>query len=277
MIYRDMDQTSLDAAYNNSAAVGPRQQTYFADWKTRSEAIARKIPVKRDLRYGEGPRQRFDFFPCGQTGAPTLLFIHGGYWQMGDKEQFSFIAAGPLSRGINVAAIEYSLAPAIRMDGIVAEIRLAIAWIIRHLGDLDATTDGVYIGGHSAGGHLTAMMMTEPGIRGAIAISGLFDLEPIRLCYLNHKLGMDGAEAQRNSPLLHLPATAPPLIIAVGGSELPELRRQSEEYSRAWTASGLNARFLSLSGHDHFSILEELATPAGKLTAMLAELIRGMI
>src|ERR1700676_5085970 len=133
MIYRDMDQASLDAAYNNSAAVGPRQQILVADWKTRSESIARQIPVMQDLRYGEGPRQRFDFFPCGQTGAPTLLFIHGGYWQMGDKEQFSFIAAGPLSRGINVAAIEYSLAPAIRMDCIVAEIRLALAWIVRPL------------------------------------------------------------------------------------------------------------------------------------------------
>jgi arylformamidase len=261
MIYRGMDQASLDAAYNNSAAVGLRQQTLVADWKARSEAIAREIPVKRDLRYGEGPRQRFDFFPCGEKGAPTLLFVHGGYWQMGDKEQFSFIAAGPLFHGVNVAAVEYSLAPAVRMDGIVAEIRLAIAWIIRHLGDLDAATDGVYVSGHSAGGHLTAMMMAEPGIKGAIAISGLFDLEPIRLCYLNHKLGMDGADAQRNSPILHLPEKAPPLIVAVGGSELPELRRQSKEYARAWTASGLEGQFLSLSGHDLSAFSRSLLAP----------------
>jgi acetyl esterase/lipase len=192
---------------------------------------------------------------------------------MGDKELFNFVATGPLFHGINVATIEYSLAPAIRMDGIVAGIRLAIAWIVRHLGELGAATDGVYLAGHSAGGHLTAMMMTEPGISGAVAISGLFDLEPIRLCYLNHKLGMDGAEAERNSPILHLPAKAPPLIVAVGGSELPELHRQSKEYFHVWSASGLEGQFLSLNGHDHFSILEELASPTGRLTASLAELV----
>jgi arylformamidase len=275
MIFRDMDQLALDAAYNNTAAVGPLQQARAAEWKKRSEVLFRTAPVKRDLRYGDGPRQRIDFFPCGRAGAPTLLFIHGGYWQMNDKEHFGFVAEGPLSQGINFAAIEYTLAPAIRMDGIVEEIRRAVAWTVRHLGELGAATDGVYVAGHSAGGHLAAMVIAEPGIKGAITISGIFDLEPIRLCYLNDKISMDGPEAQRNSPLLHLPSQAPPLIVTVGGDELPELCRQSEEYHRAWIAKGLKAKYLPLGAHEHFSILEELANPAGKLAASLAELTAG--
>ncbi len=192
---------------------------------------------------------------------------------MNDKEHFGFVAEGPLSQGINFATIEYTLAPAIRMDGIVEEIRQAVAWTVRHLGELGAATDGVYVAGHSAGGQLTAMVLAEPAIKGAILISGVFDLEPIRLSYLNDKLGIDQPEARRNSPLLHLPSQAPPLIVTVGGDELPELRRQSEEYYRASIANNLRAQYLPLGSHEHFSILEELASPGGKLTASLVELM----
>jgi len=276
-IYRDLDRAALDAAYNNAEAVGQRQQVRAGEWKARSDALYKNIPVKRDLRYGESPRQRIDFFPSGRPAAPTLLFIHGGYWQMNDKESFGFVAEGLLSRGINFATVEYTLAPAIRMDGIVAEIRQAVAFMVRHLGELGAAPDGIYVAGHSAGGHLTAMVMQEPGIRGGIAISGLFDLEPIRLCYLNDKLQMDEAEARRDSPVFHLPSQAPPLVMAVGADELSELRRQSMEYHHAWTEAGLKARFSLLAGHEHFSILEELASPTGELTASLADLMAGRI
>jgi acetyl esterase/lipase len=203
------------------------------------------------------------------------VFIHGGYWQMSDKENYGFVAEGPLAQGINVAMVEYTLAPAIRMDGIVAEVKLAVNWIMSNLGELGAATDGVYVAGHSAGGHLTSMVLSEPGVKGGIPISGLFDLEPIRLSYLNDKVQMDEAEARRNSPLLFLPESGPPIVVTVGADELPELRRQSEEFYQAWTKKGLKARYLPLAGHEHFSILEELASPKGKLTAVLNDLIAG--
>lgn len=274
MLYRGFDKAALDAAYNNTMAVGPgRRDRYIADWAKRTAALVDRTAARTDLRYGAAPRQRIDFFPCGKAGAPTLLFIHGGYWQFSDKENYGFLAAGPLAHTINVALVEYTLAPANRMDGIVQEIRCAIAWLVAHLGELGAATDGIYLAGHSAGGHLTAMTITEPGIKGALPISGLFDLEPIRLGALNDKLGMDTAEAERNSPLLHIPAQAPPMTIAVGGNELPELRRQSADYHAAWIGRGLTGRHLLIAGCDHFSILEEFAAPEGRLTTALVELV----
>ena len=276
--YRGMDRAALDAAYNNGAAVGTeRRNRYMSEWTARSQALLQKPGVRRDLRYGEAPRHRIDFLPCARSNAPTFVFIHGGYWQMSDKETYSCVAAGPLARGINVAMVEYTLAPAIKMDGIVAEVKRAVAWIVARLGELGAARDGVYVGGHSAGGHLTASVVTEPGVKGGIPISGLFDLEPIRLCYLNDALRLDEAEARRNSPQLHLPDQAPPIVVTAGDDELPELRRQSADYYAAWTAKGLKGRYLPLAGHEHFSILEELAKPDGKLTAALCDLIAGRV
>src|SRR3954466_2907091 len=190
-IYRGMDKAALDAGYNNSNAVGmAKRDRYVADWTARTGELARKANARLNLRYGDGARHRIDFFPCGKKAAPTLVFIHGGYWQMSDKENYGFVAEGPLAHGINVAMVEYTLAPAIKMDGIVAEVKLAVSWVVNHLGELGAATDGVYVTGHSAGGHLTAMMIREQGGRGCMPISGLFALEPIRLNYLNDKVQM---------------------------------------------------------------------------------------
>ena len=278
MIYRGMDKAALDAAYDNGAAVGiERRNRYLADWTARTRALAVTAGARLDLRYGEGARHRIDFYPCGTPQRPTLFFIHGGYWQLSDKENYGCVAAGPIARGVNVAMVEYTLAPAIRMDGIVAEIKHAIAWLRANLGSLGAAGEGFYVAGHSAGGHLAAMAIGEPGVAGGMPISGLFDLEPIRLSYLNDKVGLDPAEAARNSPIAQIPPAAPPQIVAVGGAELPELQRQSAEYAAALAARGLKARHLVLHGHEHFSILEELASPDGKLTAALLDLIAGKI
>src|SRR3989442_550911 len=129
-------------------------------------------------------------------------------------------------------------------------------------------------GGPPAGGHLTAMAMDGGRVAGGIAISGIYDLAPIRLNYLNEKLGLDEAEAARNSPILHLPAGASPLVVTVGLGELPELIRQSEEYARTWQQHGLSGEYLPLARHDHFSILEELARPTGKILGALGALAR---
>jgi len=277
-LFRGMDKAALDAAYNNSLAVGmEKRNRYIADWTARSQALAQRLPVKRDLRYGEAPRNRLDFIPCGKPNAPTFVWIHGGYWQMSDKENYGCIAEGPLAHGVNVVPVEYTLTPAITLSGLVGEVRRAVAWVVEHLRELGAATNGVTIGGHSAGGHLTAMALSVPGVLGGLAISGLFDLEPIRLSYLNDAVRMDEAEARRNSPIHHLPPASPPLVVAYGGDELPELRRQSEDYWAAWSKAGLRGRPLPLPGHEHFSILEELANPAGKLTAALNDLIAGKI
>src|SRR5262249_10822764 len=137
------------------------------------------------------------------------------------------VAEGPLAHGFNVAVAGYTLAPEPTMDRIVREARTALRWLHRQLATLGGDPSRLYVGGWSAGGHLAAMLMDEPILAGGLAISGLFDLEPIRRCYLNEKLGLDAEEAHRNSPLLNVPARAAKFIIAYGAEELPELKRQS--------------------------------------------------
>jgi arylformamidase len=271
-LYRDMDRAALDAAYNNSAAVADSAR-FVADWEARSAALRQAMPEQLDLRYGKAERARLDFFAAPERDGPTLLFIHGGYWQRNAKEMFSFVAEGPLALGINVALLGYTLAPEARLDAIVEQCRHGLAWLFGHLTELGADPRRLYVSGWSAGGHLTAMLADMPLVQGALAISGIYDLEPIRLNYLNEKLGLDEAEAQRNSPLLHLPAHAPPLLVAVGGDELPELYRQSESYFAAWQAEGLHGMFLPISGTHHYTVLEELARPGG----VLGEALAGMV
>ena len=258
MSYRGMDRAALDAAYNNTAAIGlPKRDRYVAGWSARSDAV-RRGGGTIDLLYGDGPRQRLDFFACGKPAAPTLAYIHGGYWQMNDKEPYAFFGEALLPAGFNLAVIEYTLAPAARLDQIVGEVRAAVAWVIDHAAELGGDPDRVFVAGHSAGGHLTAVAMNDRRVAGGIAISGIYDLEPIRL-----------NEAARNSPILHVPSQASPLVVSVGLGELPELIRQSEEYAAAWHRNGLEGTYMALPDHDHFSILEELARPSGRLLAAL--------
>lgn len=263
-----MDRVALDAAYNNRAAV-PLFGAISEERRSRSERLRRTLAFETDLRYGDKPRQRLDFFPA-LAGAPTLAFIHGGYWQSNDKEPSTFLVEGPLARGFSVALVEYTLAPEATLDEIVAEIRAALDWLAA-----SGKASRIYVAGHSAGGHLAAMMLGHPSVAGVLAISGLYDLEPIRLCYLNEKLRLSGDAVTRNSPSRHIPERAPALAIAVGAGELPELVRQSAEYAQALRAAGLSARYLPLAGHDHFTVLDELARPDGALCEALGALRAG--
>jgi acetyl esterase/lipase len=269
-LHRGMDRAALDAAYNNSAAVADSADI-LADWQARSDRLAAERPRHLDLRYGPEERNRIDYF-AGTRGGAVLIFIHGGYWQMRAKETFRFVAAGPLAHGVHVALVAYTLAPQKRLDGIVAEVRAAIAWVAARAAGLGGDPGRICLSGWSAGGHLTAMCLDEPAVKGGLAISGLYDLEPIRHCYVNDKLGLDAAAARRMSPLHGIPRGSPPLMVAYGGGELPELCRQSEEYAAARARAGLPGRLVPLAGHNHFTILEELARPEGALTVLAREL-----
>jgi arylformamidase len=269
IVYGAMDRPTLDAAYNNSAAVADSED-WLADWRHRSEALRARLPDYLDLVFGEAPRARLDFFSADRGDAPTLMFFHGGYWQRNAKEGFGFVADGPLAHGFNVAVAGYTLAPEARIDGIVGEARTALRWLHRRLAHLGGNPARLHVGGWSAGGHLAAMLMDEPIVAGGLAISGLFDLEPIRHSYLNDKLGLDAEAARRNSPLLSLPARAGRLIIAYGADELPELKRQSRDFWAAWNARGLPGEMIEVAHSHHYAVLEELARPDGELARALA-------
>lgn len=271
-IYRDMDRAALDAAYDNSGAVAD-SQNYRARWWDASDVI-RKAPGSRlDLRYGSRPRATLDYFPSGAVGAPLFVFIHGGYWQRNEKERFAFVSSGPLAHGINVAVPGYTLAPQARLTDIVAEIRDALTFLAARAGKLGFDGERIFVGGWSAGGHLCAAVANHPAVRGGIPISGIFDLEPIALGVLNDQLGLSAGEIAALSPLQNMPRRLPPLRLFVGGSELPELKRQSHDYAAAAHARGLPVSMTTLPGRHHFSILDEIAEPHGALTRALIALI----
>ena len=271
IIYRGMNQAQLDAGYNNTNAV-PDVQRHITGWAGRSAALRPGLDAAWDMAYGSKPRQRVDLIRARTPGRPTFLYIHGGYWQRNDKEQLHCLAPGLLAHDVNFATMEYTLAPAATMDEIIAEVRACVDYLLPRLAGLGAAPGRLVVGGHSAGGHLTATLREHPGLAGILPISGLFDLEPIQLSYLNVAVRMDLETAKRNSPQLHLAGSCP-AIIAVGGAELPELQRQSREFHAAYQARGLPADFLLLPGEDHFSILEHLAAPDGALTKAVLKLL----
>jgi arylformamidase len=264
MSYRGMDRAALDAAYNNAAAVANSAEI-VADWEARSARLRAAHPEGMDLRYGKDERNRIDYF-AARRDAPVLAFIHGGYWQNRAKEIFSFVAEGPLAWGINVALVGYTLAPQKRLDGIVAEIHAALDWLKESIPTLGGDPKKLLVSGWSAGGHLTAMAMSHAAVKGGLAISGIYDLEPMRLSYINDKLRLDEDEARRNSPM-SLAVVQKPLHVAYGADELPELCRQSEDYAKF-----LGSKATAIPRRDHFTILEELASPHGALTALVRRL-----
>jgi arylformamidase len=271
-IYRGMDKAALDAAYNNSAAVA-NSADLMARGRERSAVVRAGPRAKLDIAYGSRPRERLDYFASGASKAPLMVFIHGGYWQRNDKDMFAFIADGPRPHGIDVALVGYTLAPDVRLTDIVAEIRRSLTYLAEHADALGFDRNKLFVSGWSAGGHLTAMAADHPAVRGGIPISGIFDLEPIALCYLDEKLHLDAGEIAALSPLRILPERVAPLRMFVGGGELPELVRQSTEYAEAAHARGLPVTLDVIAGHNHFTILDEVSRPDGKITRALVEMI----
>ncbi|MHB1217075.1 MAG: alpha/beta hydrolase [Alphaproteobacteria bacterium] len=279
IVYRDYDQAALDAQYNCRAMV-PEHPRRIEAWARDSEGVRAARPdASLDIAYGAGEREKLDFFPA-RPGAPLHLFIHGGYWRALDKANFSYPAAAFASAGIAYAAINYPLAPRASVDGIVASVRRAVAWLIGHAGELDVDPAGFSLSGHSAGGHLAAMALADPALpRGAVRavapISGLYDLEPIRLSYLNGELGLDEAATRRNSPIHAAPSVRCPVLLAVGGRESPEFHRQQASFADAWRGQCAGMETVISDGDDHFTIVGHLGKPDSALFRAVARLARG--
>ena len=263
------DRAALDANYNLRAAV-PEFQDYFDRYDRMSEAFRERARGSLDLAYGPGARQAVDLFLPDAKAPPLVVFIHGGYWHSQDRRRFSFVAGPLLDAGAAVALIGYDLAPEVDMDGIVAQARAAIGWLWHHGPELGYDRARLAVSGHSAGGHLSAMALATDWtglglpadlIKGVCAISGIFDLEPIRGCYLNDVLALTPEQVRRASPLHLAPLGRCPVTVTVGARETPAFLEQSRRYAEHLRAAGLECELVSQAELDHFGIIQAMAEP----------------
>lgn len=279
MTFRGYDREALDREYDNRRKVAD-SATWLARYAETSARARAELPCRRDVKYGVGPGETLDIFPARVTRpAPIHVFIHGGYWHRLDKSDFSFVARAFHAAGAAVVVINYALIPTVDMDELVRQCRASIAWVWDHARSFDGDPERIFVSGHSAGGHLVAMLMATDWtslaglprdvIKAGCGISGLYDLEPIRLCYLNDVLKLSEEDARRHSPLLLAPVSRRPLLLALGALEGPEYHRQTDDLARAWRGHRVPVEVMDMAEHHHFSIVAELVDPASPLSRAL--------
>ena len=271
-VFLHYDRAALDAEYNNRAKVKDAMR-WLARYGAESARIRAERPMRFDVPYGPHHAERLDVFPAARPEpAPIHVFVHGGYWHRLDKADFSFVARGLRPAGAVTVVVNYGLIPAIDMDTLVRQCRSAVAWTYKNARDFGGDPARLYVSGHSAGGHLTAMLLATDWaafgcpadvVKGGVAISGLYDLEPIRLCYLNDVLALTPETAHRNSPVTLPRPRAGALTLALGGDEGPEYHRQTDALAAAWGVKP--AEIMDMAGHNHFSIISELENPFSPL------------
>jgi arylformamidase len=259
-VYHGYDQAALDRQYDNQRVV-PEWERFFARYAELSAHTRRQFPSRLDVPYGDGEMQKLDIFPTDDPGAPTWIFIHGGYWKRLDKSDFSFPADSLVPHGITLVSVNYALAPAVTIAEIVREVREATRWVFEHVIEWDGDPERIFVGGHSAGGHLAAMVARTEPVAGLTTISGVHDLEPLMLAYSNEWLRLGPEDVATLSPIHQLPDRRIPLVACAGVEETDEFKRQTAILAQAWRTREYPCIELYRERENHFSIVFELAYP----------------
>ena len=271
-----LTDAEVERGYNNRAAV-PDYQAWFDRWAALSDVARAQLRPVEDVRYGPGPKETLDVFAPAQRARGTLVFIHGGYWRSLDKRDHAFVAPAFVDAGIAVANVNYDLCPTVSIATIVDECRRAVAWIVREGARHGLAADAIVVSGHSAGGHLAAMLhatdwralglATHP-LHGGVSVSGVHDLEPMLQFSFNADFGLTRHEARRLSPIHLQPTTAAPFAVAVGANETSEFLRQADLLWSAWPAHRPRgtADVLRVRERHHFDVIADYADPASLLT-----------
>ena len=273
----------VERGYNNRAAVADHPY-WLAQYPELSAVTRARHRHLLDLRYGPGPLQTVDLFLPERMPGGTFVFIHGGYWRALDKADFHFVAGPLLEQGIAVAVANYDLCPAVSIAKIVDQCRQLMVWIARQGPRHGVPADNVVVGGHSAGGHLAAMMLatdwealglTRDPFVGGVTLSGVHDLKPLVLSSMNSDLRLTNAEAARISPVNHVSLSPAPMLVAVGGAETSEFIRQAQLLWDAWPENAQPAAGpLIVAGRHHFNVVVDHADPESELTRATLALFR---
>lgn len=282
-LFNSYDRAGLDREYDNRSKVANSAEI-SARWEAAGADVRKQFSADLDQPYGDHPRQRVDVFPAGKRDAPVLIFIHGGYWHMRDKSIAHFLAPTFIAADINFVSVGYRLCPEVTVADIADDIRAAIAWVKENAHRFGGNPGSLYLAGHSAGGHLSALMGGPAGVpagtlKGICSVSGLHDLEPIRLCYLNDALSLTESDVSALSPIrLVREADAaglrlPPHLLTVGSLEGPEYLRQRDELAGALREKRQPVECIDLPDRDHFTALEAFGDPHHPLCLAMLRLI----
>jgi arylformamidase len=266
-----MSRAERDASYNNSAAV-PDSAARNAERNNASAAVRAAHPGALDLRFGPRDANCWDLFPAADPASPCLVFIHGGYWQRNSRHGSAVLGEGVRAHGWSAALPGYTLAPEATLTEIVTEIRAALDWLAAN-GAAHGIAGPVIVSGWSAGGHLAAMALDHPRVAAGLAVSGVFELGPIRDTYLNEALRLTDEEVARLSPLRLAPVSKP-LAIAYGTAELPPLVADSRDLNAHRAQAHAPGVLLPVAGADHFTVVDALRRPDGQITRLALDLVR---
>ena len=278
-VYRNYDRDRFEWQYNARLQVEHHEEIVALNVE-RSESYRSAARCELDVAFGPGEREKLDLFLPERENAPVHLFIHGGYWRSRDKSMFSFLAKPLVEAGALVAITNYDLCPQATLDEIVRQIRKVAAWLWRKSESHGGNPEELHVSGHSAGGHLAAMLAATPWqefderlppdlLKSATPISGLFTLEPLMRHSVNDDLHLDRDAAKRNSPALMRPTTAGPVTVCVGGDESEEFCWQSKDLAARWKEHGASVSYMEAPGLNHFTILRDLGDARFDVTRRL--------
>jgi arylformamidase len=282
VIERNEDVDFLNREYDARSATKAFDREGI--YRQRSKDAWARIERIGDVVYDAASGSKLDIYPA-QRGAPLFVWFHGGYWRSSTKNDNAFVAPGLVETGIAVANVDYTLAPAVKIGEIVRQVRASVAWLSQNQKRYGFDARRIHVGGHSAGGHLVGMLLANDwqqrfGVRSDIigaglAVSGLFDLAPLRRTFVNEALGLDDAAIRDNSPINFVPHQAGSKLLAtVGGLESSEFQKQTNDYLRAWQNAGNLGERVDMPGFHHFDIILELERRGNALFDSLHEAIR---
>lgn len=281
-LYREFTtQAEIDAQYDVEASV-PDFMVYARHFTEESRLARHRLRCELDLHYGPTLDETLDIFSADVPNAPVFVFIHGGYWRMLSSKEFSCVALGLHELGITTVVVNYALAPKVSIDEITRQMRAAVAWVLRRIDRHGGDPARVAVGGHSAGAHLTAMCLQtgwredyglsgDDPIAGAVLVSGLYDLQPLRYSLMQPAIQLDDGVIRRNSPMFSVRPCKTPALLTWGGDEPDEFRRQSDDFNSAWLAAGNRSKRAPLAGANHFTAIYGFEDPKSLLCQWTAQ------
>jgi len=277
-VYRDYDQDALDKAYDNRGRFPDTNDCKAAQSAASDEAKAR-FECRLDVRFGDGKTDLLDIYFGEGTGPRSIhVFFHGGYWKSNTKNDFGFVALPFVPWGITTVVIEYPLIPSVRMATLIDRCRAALEWVWRNAESFGGDRGRIAISGHSAGGHITQMILQTDWpscgdglpadlVKAGCSISGVSDLEPVRLCFHNRELQLTADEVAQFSTLRMEPLHPGPLLAVVGSLEGDEFIRQTTDLAEAWSARGMTVECRVMEGKHHFTTINQYLDPESELSA----------